>query len=153
GYREGEAHDLRHASSFFRHPVSVRAGDLDAGADSDVIILTTSHPSPTPSVDRTLMATENTRLFSRIVPALAEASPRACFIVVSNPVDTLTYHALRWSGFPRGRVFGTGTLIDSARFRAILAERVHVHPLDLRGYIFGEHGTTQFPAISLASIA
>lgn len=152
GFREGEAHDLRHASSFFRHRISVRAGDLAATHDSDILILSASHPAPVGSVDRTAVAAENTRLFAELVPRLVAYSPEATILVVTNPVDVLTYHTLRWSELPRGRVLGTGTLIDSARFRAILAERVHVHPLDLRAYIFGEHGPTQFPAVSLANI-
>lgn len=153
GFRDGEAHDLRHASSFFRHRIVVRAGDLAATRDSDILILTASHPAPPGSVDRGAVAAENTRLFAELVPRLVAYSPGASILVVSNPVDVLTHHVLRWSELPRGRVLGTGTLIDSARFRAILAERVHVHPLDLRAYIFGEHGPTQFPAVSLASIA
>lgn len=152
-YREGEANDLRHATSFLRHPVHVRAGDIEAAAGSDVLILTASNPPPTHTSDRMALLRENSRLFENLVPRLAAESPSARIIVVSNPVDVLTHHTLRLSGFEPGRVMGTGTLIDSARFRAILAERVHVHPVDLRAYIFGEHGSSQFAALSLASVA
>jgi L-lactate dehydrogenase len=84
------------------------------------------------------------------VPALAASSPDAILIVVSNPVDVMTYHALELSGFPSSRVFGTGTLIDSARFRTMLSEEMAIHPDDVRAYTLGEHGDTQFPLYSQA---
>src|SRR5690606_18690684 len=86
GFREGEAHDLRHASSFFRHRISVRAGDLAATHDSDILILSASHPAPVGSVDRTAVAAENTRLFAELVPRLVAYSPEATILVVTNPV-------------------------------------------------------------------
>jgi L-lactate dehydrogenase len=71
-------------------------------------------------------------------------------IVISNPVDVMTYHTIRLSGFGADRVFGTGTLVDSARFRTLLSEKMGIHPDDLRAYSLGEHGETQFPVFSLA---
>jgi L-lactate dehydrogenase len=150
---EGEASDLRHGMSFLRHTTRVVGGGLDATADSDVLVLTLSKPWTPGEIDRTKLATENTRLFANVVPDLAALSPRAKLIIVSNPVDALTHHVITLSGFPPDRVMGTGTLIDSARFRSILADNLRIHPSDLRAYIFGEHGSTQFPALSLARAA
>src|SRR5690606_17254264 len=93
----------------------------------------------------------NARLFDDLIPQLAQHSPQAVLVVVSNPVDVLTHLALKLSGFPPSRVMGTGTLIDSARYRSLLSAAEGIHPADIRAYIMGEHGDSQFPAISLAS--
>jgi len=152
-FAAGEAHDLRHAVPFLRRPLIVRSGGIEAAAGSDVIVMAVQDEGIVETEDRLGLARPNLAIFERLIPELAAESPRACFIVVSNPVDVLTYHALRLAGFPRNRVIGTGTLVDSARFRANLASRMRVHPADLRAYILGEHGHTQFPATSLASLA
>jgi L-lactate dehydrogenase len=147
---EGEALDLLHAEAFTEHRVSVRAGDSEATAGSDMLILACSAPWKSTYTSRLELARENTRLFTALIPGLVERSPAVKLLVVSNPVDVMTYHALRISQLPAGRVFGTGTLIDSARFRAMLSAKVGIHPDDLRAYILGEHGDSQFPVLSLA---
>jgi L-lactate dehydrogenase len=86
-----------------------------------------------------------------LVPQIATAAPGAILIVVSNPVDVMTHLALRLSGFEDTRVIGTGTLIDTGRFRSILSEQWQINAVDVRAYILGEHGDSQFPALSVAS--
>ncbi|MDZ7736498.1 MAG: hypothetical protein U5P41_10620 [Gammaproteobacteria bacterium] len=86
------------------------------------------------------------------MPELAKNSPDAVFVVLTNPVDIMTYHTIRLSGFPPRRVIGTGTLIDSARFREMLSDEIGIDPDDLRAYILGEHGPHQFPALSQAQV-
>ena len=81
---------------------------------------------------------------------MAKASPDSAMIVVSNPLDVMTYFATKFSGFPSNKVLGVGTLIDSARFRKMLSEKYQIHPDDIRAYVLGEHGQTQFPALSIA---
>ena len=86
-----------------------------------------------------------------LVPRLAALSPDAIIVNVTNPVDAMTWYILRLSGFPWQRVIGTGTLVDSARFRDILSQQVGIHPVDIRAYILGEHGDSQFAALSIAT--
>lgn len=147
---EGEALDLNHALGFTEHPMTVRAGPLADTAESDVLVLACSVPWKPQYKSRFDIGADNAALFREIVPPLAAASPAAAILVISNPVDVMTWHALRWSGFGPARVFGAGTLIDSARFRAALSRRMGIHPDDLRAYVLGEHGDSQFPFFSMA---
>lgn len=147
---EGEAMDLEHAGSFINHPVLVRAGSLKDTEGSDVVVLACSVPWNTAYVSRFDLGRDNLAVFNEIVPVLAKASPSSKMLVISNPVDVMTYHTIRLSGFSADRVFGTGTLVDSARFRSLLSEKMGIHPDDLRAYSLGEHGDSQFPVFSLA---
>ncbi len=147
---DGEARDLAHASAFADHRMTIRAGQVEDTSGSDVVVVCASVPQPRDIADRAELGLGNTRLFRQLIPPLAAASPEAILLVVTNPVDVMTYFALQWSGFPASRVLGTGTLIDSGRFRALLSAHANIHPDDLRAYILGEHGDTQFPALSLA---
>lgn len=147
---EGDAADLRHARLFIEHRTDIAAGTVADTRDSDVVVVTASRPWRDDFTDRLDAARMNSKLFAELIPPLAQASPEAVLIVVSNPVDVLTYQAIRFSNFPAARVIGTGTLVDSARFRALLADEVGIHPEDLRAYTLGEHGESQFPAFSVA---
>ncbi len=149
---QGDAYDLRHAMSFLSRPFEVRHGDLTATAGSDLIALCASVPTPPGLKSRLELAAGNARLFQEIIPELAAYSPNAVLVIVSNPVDVLTYFSLKLSGFDPAKVIGTGTLVDSARFRAMLSEEVSIHPEDLRAYILGEHGDHQFPCLSQAQV-
>lgn len=148
---EGEALDLMHAQAFLNVPVSVFAGELEDTAGSEVVAVCASVPSPKGMTDRNVIAEGNASLLRRILPAVAKAAPDTKLVMVSNPVDAMTWLALECTGFPPGRVMGTGTLVDSIRFRELLSKLIHIHPDDLRAYILGEHGEHQFPAMSIAS--
>ncbi len=148
----GEASDLRHSEGFTGHPVLVRPGDLVDTANSDIIVISASVPWSQNYTSRFDIGHDNLKLFLDIVPPLAQASPDAKVLVITNPVDVMTYHAIKLTGFAPKRVFGTGTLIDSARFRTMLSAKVGIHPDDLRAYILGEHGDTQFPLFSMAMV-
>ena len=147
---EGEAIDLAHTEAFTGHPVIVRSGKIDDTAVSDIIIITSSVPWSQEYTNRFDIGRDNLKIFREIVPPLAKASPNAKVLVISNPVDVMTFHTIKLTGFEPHRVFGTGTLIDSARFRTMLSSRIGIHPDDLRAYILGEHGDSQFPLFSLA---
>lgn len=149
---EGEARDLLHANSFTAKPMNIRAGNISDTAKSDIIILCASVPYPTDIKSRSEMATGNAAILREIVPLAADASPDAILLVVTNPVDAMTYIVQKLSDFPPTRVIGTGTLIDSARYRALLSREFEIHPDDIRAYILGEHGDRQFPALSVAMI-
>jgi L-lactate dehydrogenase len=146
----GEALDLQHAEAFTSHPMIVRRGELNDTTGSDIIVISCSVPWNQDYTSRFDIGYDNLRLFREIIPPLAQTSPGAKVLVITNPVDVMTYHAIKLTGFGPERVFGTGTLIDSARFRTILSARMGIHPDDLRAYILGEHGDTQFPLFSMA---
>jgi L-lactate dehydrogenase len=147
---EGEAMDLMHAQAFLQVPVSVRAGDLADCAGSEVVAMCASVPTPDEITDRNILAEGNAALMKEILPKIAAIAPETKLVMVSNPVDVLTWLALQLTGFPPERVMGTGTLLDSIRFREMLSEMTGIHPDDLRAYILGEHGEHQFPAMSVA---
>jgi L-lactate dehydrogenase len=148
----GEALDLLHANAFTAKPINIRAGSLADTADSQIVIYTASVPMPANFKSRNEIAIGNDALLNEQVPAIAKYSPDAILLMVTNPVDAMTYVALQASGFPASRVIGTGTLIDSARFRTLLSREFRIHPDDIRAYILGEHGECQFPALSVAMI-
>jgi L-lactate dehydrogenase len=148
---EGEALDLMHAQAFQHVPVKVRAGGLEDAADSEVVAVCASVPTPRGFTSRNLLAEGNAELMRKLLPRIAEVAPNCKLVMVSNPVDVLTWQALQITGFPPERVMGTGTLVDSIRFRELLSAMIDIHPDDLRAYILGEHGDHQFPAMSVAS--
>ncbi len=147
---EGEALDLTHAQAFQQIPVKVRAGEIEDAAGSEVVAVCASVPMPSGLLSRNALAQGNADLMKKLLPRVAEVAPEAKLVMVTNPVDVLTWQALELTGFPRERVMGTGTLVDSVRFRELLSAMLHIHPDDLRAYILGEHGEHQFPAMSVA---
>lgn len=150
GIARADALDIQQACAFTPHRVLVRDGDLIDTAHSDIIVMCVGVPMPREMTDRNQLARGNTQLMRELAPRLVELSPNAIIINVTNPVDVITYQILRISGLPWQRVIGTGTLIDSARFRELLSEQVGIHPIDLNAYILGEHGESQFAALSCA---
>lgn len=147
---EGEALDLNHAQAFTQHTTNVTAGGVEETRGADIIVLACSVPWRPEYTSRFDIGGANLRMFRELVPVLAAESPHAKLLVITNPADVMTYHALHLSGFEPKRVFGTGTLIDSARFRTMLSRQLGIHPDDVRAYILGEHGATQFPEFSMA---
>ena len=147
---EGEAMDLMHAQAFLPIPVTVRAGDLADCKGSEVVAICASVPTPEGLTSRNALAEGNAALMKEMLPKIAAYAPRTKLVMVSNPVDMLTWQALELTGFPPERVMGTGTLVDSIRFREMLSAMIGIHPDDLRAYILGEHGEHQFPAMSVA---
>ncbi|MCC9605127.1 lactate/malate dehydrogenase family protein [Blastopirellula sp. JC732] len=147
---EGEAIDLANASALQNSNMRIRAGQIADSGGSDILIFTASVPYGSPTRKRTELAIENYAILQDWLPQLATVSPDAILIMVSNPVDALTYAAIKLTGYPPERVIGTGTLLDSVRYRALLSAELGIHPDDIRAYILGEHGDTQFAAHSLA---
>ena len=145
----GNANDLLHAATFVR-PMSVCSGDLDATSSSDVVILAVSAGTEN-TVDRASGVVGNVKLLREVVPTLAKASPEAVFVVVTNPVDVSTYETLRASNRHPRQVLGTGTLVDTGRFRALLSRETGINSNDIRAYVLGDHGESQFPALSVAT--
>lgn len=148
---EGEAMDLMHAQAFLQVPVLVRAGEVRDVAGSSVVAVCASVPTPSGMTDRNVVAEGNAALLRKLLPEVARVAPDTIIVIVTNPVDPMTWLALELTGFPPSRVMGSGTLVDSIRFRELLSKLIKIHPDDLRAYILGEHGEHQFPAMSVAS--
>jgi L-lactate dehydrogenase len=149
---EGHVNDLRDAA-LFSHTTGVFAGDYSDCCAADVIIIAAG-VSQTPDMKSRLdNLTESASILRKIVEEIACHNPRGVLLLASNPVDVLTYAAWKWSGLPAGQVIGSGTSLDTARFRRRLAERFGVAPENVHAYIIGEHGDSQVPAVSSARIA
>ena len=151
GKAAGDALDLAHASLFLQpRPVRIAGGSLQDSAGSDIVIYTSSARMQR-VVTRSDFAAANGPIVSELAPRLAAVSPKAIFIVISNPVDAMSYQMIRRGPVDPRRVIGTGTLIDTARYRALLAEHIGIHAHDVRAYILGEHGESMMPALSQAT--
>lgn len=145
-----DSYDLIHSLAFTEHVIKIKAGDYEDAAHSDVIIITLSVPWQERFKNRNDLAPGNIDLMKEVIPKLVQYAPDACFVIISNPVDVITYFAMRIGKLPPEKVFGIGTLIDSARFRKYLSDQKAIHPDDIRAYILGEHGESQFAALSIA---
>lgn len=147
----GEELDLEHGMSFL-HPVKVRStDDYKDIAGSDVIVITAG-AAQKPGETRLELTAKNSRIIEDIMLEIVKYAPGAIVLIVSNPVDVLTYRAYRVAGWPKGRIFGSGTTLDTARFRFHLSEFLKVHPKSIHAYILGEHGDNSFPALSGATV-
>lgn len=148
---EGEAMDLSHGLPFVR-PVDVHVGDYADCAGADVVVITAGAASR-PGETRLDLAERNAGIFRQIIPDVVRYNADGILLVVTNPVDVLTYLTLKLSGRPATRVIGSGTVLDSARFRYLLAEHCGVDPRNVHAHIIGEHGDSAVPVWSLANIA
>src|SRR5579884_437556 len=148
---EGEALDLRHGLAH-SYRCKIYEGDYDLTADSDLVVITAGVPRK-PGDTRLDLLRVNVDLMRGILEQVARYSPNAIILMVSNPVDVLTYQAVRSTGFPPERVLGLGTVLDTTRFRSLLAERLEVSPDHVVAYMLGEHGDSMVPWLSGASVA
>lgn len=147
----GDALDLQHTLAFCSRPMRIEACTNEQVMDADIIVITASVDTEGQVItSRIQLGNKNAAMFRELIPILAANNPDAVLIVITNPVDVMTYAASKLSGFLPNRVMGVGTLVDSARFRTMLSQEVHIHPGDLRTYILGEHGPNQFPILSSA---
>jgi len=148
---KGDALDLQHTLAFCPRPMHIEASTNEQVLNADIIVITASVASDGQIfTSRLQLGDKNTAMFRDLIPTLAVNNPNAVLIIVTNPVDVMTYAASKLSGFLPNRVMGVGTLVDSARFRTLLSQEEHIHPDDLRTYILGEHGPNQFPLLSSA---
>lgn len=147
---ESDAIDLRHSQAFTEKSMKISASSLDNPPAADVYVLCLSVPYEKHFSSRFEMAPGNYQLFKEIVPKLKAKNQKAIFLIVTNPVDVMTYFTLQLGQLKPQQVMGVGTLIDSARLRKRLSEQKGIHPDDIRAYILGEHGDTQFHALSIA---
>ena len=147
---EGEAMDISHGEAYAR-PMNIYAGNYDDIADAAIIIITAG-ANQKPGETRLDLVQKNVGIFKTIIPEIAKRNYQGILLIVANPVDILTYQFVKTSGIPANRIFGTGTLLDTARFRARIAETYKVGATNVHGYVFGEHGDSSFVPWSLANI-
>jgi L-lactate dehydrogenase len=144
--------DLRHGLQFVP-PAEVEGSDDAAVCSGADIVVITAGAKQKAGQARLELAGVNAGICRELIPRLLAAAPDAIILMVSNPVDVLTYAALKISGLPRPRVMGSGTVLDSSRFRHLIAQRCRAAVSNVHGYIVGEHGDSEIPLWSAATIA
>lgn len=149
---QGEAMDLNHSVPF-AHPTRIWAGDFSDCAGAAVTIITAGTGRMKPGQTRLDLVKTNAEVFRQIVPEVVRHNPDGILLIASNPVDVMTYAACRLSGLPSKRVLGSGTILDTARFRFLLSQHFGVEPRSVHAFIIGEHGDSEVPVWSLANIA
>ena len=148
---EGEAMDLNHAVPF-AHPTHVWAGDFADCAGATVTVLAAGANTKA-GESRLSPAMKNTEIWRDIVPKIVKHNPQGILLIATNPVDVLTYAGWKFSGLPSKRVIGSGTILDTSRFRYLLSQHFRVDAKSVHAYIIGEHGDSEVPVWSLANIA
>ncbi|XP_029051560.1 L-lactate dehydrogenase-like [Osmia bicornis bicornis] len=149
---KGEMLDLQHGSAFLKNAKINASTDYASTANSSLCIVTAG-ARQREGETRLDLVQRNTDIFKGIIPQLVKYSPNTILLIVSNPVDILTYVAWRLSGLPKNRVIGSGTNLDSARFRFLLSQKLNVAPTSCHGWIIGEHGDTSVPVWSGVNVA
>ena len=139
---EGEVMDIEQGTCF-REPISIIAGDYPDAKDSDIVIIT-SGIARKPGQTRIDLAQTNVNILKSITPQIVKEAPNALYVIVSNPVDIMTYVFTKISGLPERQIIGSGTILDTARLRCGLSEKLQVAQKNIHAYVFGEHGDTSF---------
>jgi L-lactate dehydrogenase len=150
---EAEADDIRHAVPF-AHPLHVRAGGYEDLKDCQAILICAG-VGQKPGETRLHLLRRNAEVFAEVVPQVLAHAPDAVLVVASNPVDVMTHLAARYAascGVPAGRVLGSGTTLDTARFRSLLGTHCRVDPHHVHAYVVGEHGDSEVLTWSLATV-
>lgn len=149
---EGEAMDLQHGLQFKPDTKISFGNDYRLCKDAEIVVICAgAHQKPNET--RLDLVKKNSAIFKDMVPKIVRHNKNCIILVVANPLDVLTYLALKYSRFPKSRVFGSGTILDTARFRYLLGEHFEVSPDSVHAYIMGEHGDSSFPVWSTANIA
>jgi len=146
-----EVLDLNHGLQFVPQATVVGSDDIEVCRDADLVAITAGAKQK-PGQTRLELAEANVTLCKALVPRLLEVAPDAILLLVTNPVDMITYAALRYSDLPPRRVFGSGTVLDSSRLRLLIADHCGVAVQSVHAYIAGEHGDSEIPLWSSAAI-
>jgi len=148
---EGEAMDLVQGAPFVR-PVDIRSGSYADCQGAQVVVITAG-ASQKPGENRLDLVNRNIEIFRGIIPQIAQVAPDSILLVVANPVDILTYATWKFSGYPASRVIGSGTVLDTARLRALIGRQLRVDPRGVHAYVIGEHGDSEVVVWSRATVA
>lgn len=147
----GDALDMNHGLPFVGN-VRVWAGDYPDCKDADIVVITAG-AAQKPGETRLDLLKRNIRIFESIIENVTKYNTNGILLIATNPVDVLSYFSWKKSGFPANRVIGSGTLLDSARFRYLIAEELEIDPRSVHAHIIGEHGDSELPVWSRANIA
>ena len=154
GFAEGKAMDMMQTATLlgFDTKISGSTNDYSKTANSDVVVITSGLPRK-PGMTREELIGTNANIVKGVVENILKFSPNAIIVVISNPMDTMTYLALKSSGIPKNRIIGMGGILDSARFKYYLSQALSCSPADLHGVVVGGHGdTTMIPLTRLAQL-
>jgi L-lactate dehydrogenase len=147
---EGEAMDIIQGTALCP-PVNIHAGDYADAADADIVVVTVGM-ARRPGQTRIDLAQANVNIIKSVMPQITAVSPNALYVVVSNPVDVLTYAIKKITGLPESQVIGSGTLLDTSRLRSRIADSVNINPQNVHAYMLGEHGDTSVVPWSATTI-
>ena len=148
---EGEALDIGHGMPLAR-PMQIYAGNYDDAEDAAIIVVTAG-ANQKPGETRLDLVKKNAAIFKSIMPEFAKRQCQGIMLVVANPVDILTYLAIKLSGMPQNRVFGSGTVLDTARLKYLLGEHLSVDSRSIHTFIIGEHGDSEFATWSTTNVS
>ncbi len=148
---KGEAMDIAQGTPYCS-PVNIYAGNYADAKDSDIVIIT-SGIARKPGQSRLELAQVNVNIMKSITENIVKYAPNADYIIVSNPVDVMTYAFAKFSGLPENQIIGSGTLLDTARLRAKIADNYSINPQNVHALVLGEHGDTSFVPWSVSSIS
>lgn len=149
-YAEGQVLDLAHGLPFYPN-IKIKVGTEQDYADANVIVVTAG-AKQAPGESRLNLLKKNAAMVEKIIDDIVAQNSRAVIVIASNPVDILTQVALKRSGWPKNRIIGSGTVLDSARFRYLLSKHCNVDVSNVHAYILGEHGDSEFPAWSMTHV-
>ena len=147
----GEALDIYQGAPF-HSPAVVRSGDYEDAAGSDIVVITCGIARK-PGMSRLDLAQTNVNILKDVAKSVVPYAPKAVYVIVSNPVDVLTYVFHKVSGLPENQIIGSGTILDTSRLQSELAKRFHISPKNVHAHVYGEHGDSSFVPWSLATIA
>ena len=147
----GEALDVYQGAPF-QAPAIVRPGEYEDTEDSEIVVITCGFPRK-PGMTRLDLAQTNVNILKAVTKNVVPQAPNAIYVIVSNPVDILTYTFTKLSGLPERQVIGSGTILDTSRLQADLAKRFHISPKNVHAHVYGEHGDSSFVPWSLVHIA
>ncbi|TMU88283.1 L-lactate dehydrogenase [Bacillus sp. BHET2] len=147
---DGDARDLNHGLAF-ASPMKISAGDYSDCQDADLVVITAG-ANQQPGETRLDLVEKNVKIFKTIVDSVMASGFNGIFLVATNPVDILTYATWQYSGLPKERVIGSGTILDTARLRYLVGEHFDIDTRNIHAYIMGEHGDTEFPVWSHTTV-
>ncbi len=148
----GEVQDMQHACMFMERKMEIKSGDYADCADADVVVITASAPMSRDANNRLDMLASSKKVMDSIVPRIMENGFNGILLVVSNPVDLMTYYAWKLSGLPYTKVIGSGTVLDTARLTCILSDLFNINPRSIDIHVIGEHGDSEVVVWSTATI-
>lgn len=148
---EGEALDISHGLPFSK-PMQIYSGTYDDITDAGIIAITAG-AGQKPGESRLELVHKNVEIFKSIIPEISKRNYKGILLIVSNPVDIMTYTALKLSGLPSNQVFGSGTVLDTARLKHLLGEHLGVDARSVHAFILGEHGDSEIAAFSSANVS